>query len=104
MTKRFFVSSKSGLTLFREAEMASGTCEEEDIIDSMFNELASLDRDVWHRGMVWASMPANCAISQSISEYARYTRLKGFNPVFDPRSMHLLKCGIAFQLAERYLR
>lgn len=102
MTRRFFASTRSGLTVFREVNIAD-SCEEEYIIDEMHHELASIDRDIWHCGMVWAIMPANCALSQSVSEYARYTRLKGFNPVFDPRSMHLLKCGIAFQLAERYL-
>lgn len=101
MTRRFFVSSKSGLTLFREVSVFDH-CEEEDVIDDMFHELASLESDVWSRGTVWASMPADRSISQSLSEYARYARLKGFNPAFDNRSLHLLKCGIAFQLAERY--
>lgn len=103
MTRRFFVSARSGLTVFREVAI-SDACDEEEIIDDMLNELSSLDGSVWHQGTVWASMPASCTLSQSINEYARYARFKGFNPAFDARSMHLLKCGIAFQLAEKYLR
>lgn len=102
MTRRLFVSARSGLTVFREVAV-SDACEEEEIIDDMLHELASLDSNVWYRGTVWASMPANRTISQSLSEYERYARFKGFNPTFDARSMHLLKCGIAYQLAEKYL-